>query len=329
MANFLVVGGAGYIGSHVVKALGKKGYDVVVLDNLSEGHRNSVSNCEFIQGDLGDTPLLKDLFSSKNIDCVMHFAAFCYVGESVVDPRKYYRNNVVNALNLLEAMVEHNAPPFIFSSSCATYGVPLTPSIDETHSQHPVNPYGRTKYMIEQVLHDFGIAYGLRSISLRYFNASGADESGNIGEYHRPETHLIPLLLQVALGQREDIEIFGTDWDTPDGTCIRDYVHVTDLANAHVLAAERLLDGAPSAAYNLGCEAGYSVKELVEIARKVTGHSIPVREVGRRAGDPERLVASSEKIRKELGWSPRYDDPEKIVATAWEWHRRHPDGYED
>lgn len=327
MANFLIVGGAGYIGSHVVKELLVKGHSVMVLDNLSTGHSQAINGGEFIQGDLGDRELLGQIFSSKKIDCVMHFAAHILVGESVEKPLTYYENNTAKTTHILMAMKEHGVKRFIFSSTAAVYGDPEDVPILEIAPTCPTNPYGRSKLFIEKILEDCATAHGLKYTSLRYFNAAGADESGGIGEDHSPETHLIPLILQVALGQRKTIKIFGTDWDTPDGTCIRDYVHVTDLAKAHILAAQRLMDGEKSAVYNLGCQAGYSVREIINIARKVSGHPIPSEEVERRPGDPPILVASSHKIKKDLGWSPQFDDPEKIITTAWNWHKNHPQGF--
>lgn len=327
MGHFLIVGGAGYIGSHVVKHLLRQGGGVVVLDNLSTGHCQSVSEGEFIQGDLADRDLLGQIFSERKIDCVMHFAAFSLVGESMEQPLTYYDNNTANTTHLLMAMKDHGVNRFLLSSTAAVYGEPNNLPILETDPTEPTNPYGRSKLFIEKILEDCDAAYGLKYSSLRYFNAAGADKSGEIGEDHSPETHLIPLILQVALGQREYIEIYGTDWDTPDGTCIRDYIHVTDLAEAHILAAERLMNGTESKVYNLGCQTGYSVREVIDIARNVTGHPIPAREVGKRPGDPARLVASSEKIKAELGWFPRFDDPEKMITTAWKWHKSHPHGF--
>jgi len=328
MPNFLIVGGAGYIGSHVVRQLHRQGYGVVVLDNLSRGHRQAVRDGEFITGDLDDMNLLGQLFSSRKIDGVMHFAAYSLVGESMEQPLLYYENNTAGTTRLLLSMKDHGVKRFLLSSTAAVYGEPKRIPITETDSTEPTNPYGRSKLFIEKILEDCREAHGLGYVSLRYFNAAGAHEAGDIGEDHSPETHLIPLVLQTALGQRDYMEIYGTDWDTPDGTCIRDYIHVLDLAEAHILAIQRLLDGGGSAVYNLGCQAGYSVKEIVEISRKVTGHPIPVKEVGRRPGDPARLVASSDKIKGELGWKPRFEDPEKIIVTAWNWHRHHPRGFE-
>ena len=329
MGGFLVVGGAGYIGCHVVRVLLEKGFEVTVLDNLSTGHQEALSEVEFVHGDLGDRPLLSRIFSTKKIDCVMHFAAFSLVGESMEAPLKYYENNTAKTIKLLRAMNENGIDKFILSSTAAVYGEPKRVPIGETDATRPTNPYGRSKLFIEEVLKDCDDSHGLRSVSLRYFNAAGAHDRGDIGEDHSPETHLIPLVLQAALGQRGHIEIYGTDWNTPDGTCIRDYIHVLDLAEAHILAAQRLMDGGESDVYNLGCESGYSVKEVIHIARGVTGHPIPAREAERRLGDPAKLVSSSEKIKSELGWKPRYDDLEKIVAMAWNWHKSHPRGYAD
>jgi UDP-glucose 4-epimerase len=329
MAMFLIVGGAGYIGSHMVKHLASHGHDVVVLDDLSSGHRKSVVAGKFIQGDLGDQDLIEEIFSTSKIDCVMHFAAFSLVGESVELPLNYYHNNTAKTTSLLMAMARHRVDKFILSSTAAVYGEPENLPILETEPTEPTNPYGRSKLFIEKVLEDCDAAHGLKYISLRYFNAAGASKDGEIGEDHSPETHLIPLVLQVALGQREHIEIYGTDWDTPDGTCIRDYIHVMDLAEAHILAAQRLMEGGESGVYNLGCQSGYSVREIISIAREITRKPIPAVESDRRPGDPARLVASSEKIKSELGWNPRYDDPERIIATAWKWHSANPQGYSD
>jgi UDP-glucose 4-epimerase len=329
MAVFLIVGGAGYIGSHMVKHLASHGHDVVVLDDLSTGHRKSVVAGKFIQGDLGDQDLIEEIFSTLKIDCVMHFAAFSLVGESVKIPLTYYNNNSAKTTRLLMAMARHGVDKFILSSTAAVYGEPKNLPILETEPTEPTNPYGRSKLFIEKVLEDCDASHGLKYISLRYFNAAGASKDGEIGEDHSPETHLIPLVLQVALRQREYIEIYGTDWDTPDGTCIRDYIHVMDLAEAHISAAQRLMEGGESGVYNLGCQSGYSVREIISIARKITGSPIPAVESARRPGDPARLVASSEKIKSELGWNPRYDDPERIIATAWRWHSANPRGYKD
>lgn len=321
----LVTGGAGYIGSHAVLALQAAGYDVVVLDNLVYGHRDIVEDVlkvELIEGDTNDRELLDRVFASRQFAAVMHFAAYAYVGESVSQPDKYYRNNVVGTLSLLEAMVAANVKKFVFSSTCATYGVPKIVPIPEDHPQDPINPYGATKLMVERILADFDPAYDFKSVSFRYFNAAGADPAGRLGEDHQPETHLIPLVLMAALGQRDSISIFGTDYPTPDGTCIRDYIHVTDLAEAHVLGLDYLLKGGESQLFNLGNGNGFSVREVIETARKVTGRSIPAIEQDRRPGDPPALVGSADKARSMLGWNPQYADLEKILGHAWQWHQK-------
>jgi len=319
----LVTGGAGYIGSHAVLALKQAGYRVVVLDNLVYGHREFVEalQVEFVQGDIGDRPLLDDLFQRYSIDAVMHFAAYAYVGESVTNPAKYYRNNVAGTLTLLEAMVAANVKKIVFSSTCASYGVPQTVPIPEEHPQVPINPYGMSKLMVEQMLQDFDVAYGLKSVRFRYFNAAGADPSGQLGEDHAPETHLIPLVLLTALGVRDSISVFGTDYPTPDGTCIRDYIHVSDLADAHVLGAQHLLEGNGSEVFNLGNGNGFSVKEVIEAAREVTGRPIRVVESDRRPGDPPALVGSAEKAHKILGWTPQYPEVKDMIRHAWTWHQ--------
>jgi len=321
MESVLVAGGAGYIGSHAAKVLHQKGYHPVVLDNLVYGHRWAAKWGSFVQADLADREAVKAVLLEHRIRAVMHFAAYAYVGESVRDPAKYYRNNVANALSLLEAMVEVESDLFIFSSTCATYGEPLEIPIPESHPQNPINPYGRTKLVVEGMLRDFETAYGMRHVNLRYFNAAGADPEGEIGEDHDPETHLIPLVLEVARGRRPHIAVFGTDYPTPDGTCLRDYIHVTDLAEAHVLALEHLLGGGDSRCYNLGNGMGYSVRQVIDEARRLTGHPIRALEAKRRWGDPAVLVGSSEKIQQELGWKPRYAGLETILETAWRWHR--------
>jgi len=327
MKNILVVGGAGYIGSHMAKHLSAKGYTPIVLDNLVRGHRQAAKYGLFFEGSMNDSSLLQKIFSDHPISAVMHFAAFCYVPESVKEPAKYYQNNVANTLALLEAMVERNIDNFIFSSSCATYGEPVEIPITEDHPKKPISPYGRTKVMVEQILDDFRSAYGLESVSLRYFNAAGADPDGELGEDHDPETHLIPLVLKTALGQRPAIDIFGDDYPTIDGTCVRDYIHIQDLAQAHLLALDRLLADLPGGQYNLGNAKGYSVKQVIEIAQRVTGKEIPVRVVERRPGDPAVLISSSEKAAKDLGWEPQFPDLEPIVETAWNWHKYNPNGY--
>ncbi len=319
--TILVVGGAGYIGSHMVRALLKCGYRVVTLDNLSTGYQDAVLGGEFVRGDLADRGQLERLFSGHRVDAVMHFASFIQVGESVREPAKYYANNVTNTLNLLDAMLSHGVNKFIFSSSAAVYGEPIKERIDEGHPKQPLNPYGRTKWMVEQILQDYDRAYALRSISLRYFNAAGADPDGRLGERHEPETHLIPLVLQVASGRRENVQVFGRDYDTPDGTCIRDYVHVADLCEAHRLALERLLNGAGSFAYNLGNGNGFSVQEVIDTAARITGKPIPVKDGQRRAGDPARLVADAQTAKQSLGWVPSYPELETIIRHAWQWEQ--------
>ncbi|MBD2606853.1 UDP-glucose 4-epimerase GalE [Scytonema hofmannii FACHB-248] len=321
----LVTGGAGYIGSHTVLALLQAGYGVIILDNLVYGHRDLVENVlqvELIEGDTGDRSLLDNLFSTRNIAAVMHFSAYAYVGESVTDPAKYYRNNVVGTLTLLEAMLAASIKKFVFSSTCATYGVPEVVPIPEDHPQNPINPYGYTKLMVERILSDFHTAYDFKSVRFRYFNAAGADPQGRLGEDHNPETHLIPLVLQTALGKREFISIFGTDYPTPDGTCVRDYIHVNDLADAHVLGLKYLLDGGDSEVFNLGNGNGFSVKEVIETAKLVTGCEIPVKECDRRPGDPPSLIGSGDKARKILNWQPQYSSLKDILIHSWQWHQQ-------
>jgi UDP-glucose 4-epimerase len=322
MANILVTGGAGYIGSHCCKELRLRGFNPITFDNLVYGYKDFVRWGDFYQGDLGIPQDIDTCFKQYRIDAVIHFAAYAYVGESVTDPLKYYENNVANTILLLQASLAHDVRYFIFSSSCATYGVPESTPIDETHPLNPINPYGRTKKMIEEILKDCDAAYGLRYNSLRYFNAAGADPEGEVGEKHKPETHLIPLILDVSAGKRKNIKIFGNDYPTGDGTCIRDYIHVTDLARAHVLALERLLDGADSDYFNLGQGNGFSVREVVERTSQVTGQEIAFKIVDRRPGDPPVLVASSKKSKEYLNWQPVYTNLEEIIRTAWNWHRR-------
>ncbi len=322
--TILVTGGAGYIGSHAVLALQQAGYEVVVLDNLVYGHQDiveNVLNVKLVVGDTNDRPLLDHLFASHQIVAVMHFAAYAYVGESVTDPAKYYRNNFVGTLTLLEAMMAASIHRFVFSSTCATYGIPKIVPIPEDHPQNPINPYGQSKLMVEQVLKDFDKAYNFKSVCFRYFNAAGADPQGRLGEDHDPETHIIPLVLLTALGKRESVSIFGTDYPTPDGTCIRDYIHVTDLAQAHVLGLEYLLKGGDTNIYNLGNGNGFSVKEVIETARQVTGREIKTVECPRRTGDPPALVGSSDRARQVLGWNPQYADLHQILYHAWQWHQ--------
>lgn len=323
--TILVTGGAGYIGSHAVLALQRAGYQVVILDNLVYGHQDIVENVlktELVVGDTNDRTLLDNLFQTHDIAAVMHFAAYAYVGESVGDPAKYYRNNVIGTLTLLEAMKAAGINKFVFSSTCATYGVPKTIPIPEDHPQNPINPYGASKLMVERILKDFDPAYDFKSVYFRYFNAAGADPNGLLGEDHNPETHLIPLVLQTALGKRESISIFGTDYPTEDGSCVRDYIHVTDLADAHVLGLEYLLKGGDTTVFNLGNGNGFSVKEVIETAREVTGKEIKAIECDRRPGDPPALVGGAEKAREVLGWNPQYSDLKAILSHAWQWHQK-------
>lgn len=325
MTTILVTGGAGYIGSHAALALQTAGYEVVILDNLVYGHRDlveSVLKVELIEGDTQDRGLLDQIFARYTIDAVMHFAAYAYVGESVQQPAKYYRNNVNGTLVLLEAMVAAQVSTFVFSSTCASYGVPHQIPIPEDHLQTPINPYGWSKRMVEQILQDFERAYGLRSVIFRYFNAAGADPETRLGEDHTPETHLIPLVLLTALGHRPNISIFGDDYDTRDGTCIRDYIHVADLAQAHVQGLEYLLQGGSSQIFNLGNGLGFSVREVIESARQVTGLPIPAEVAPRRPGDPPALVGSADKAHQILGWSPRYGELPVILDHAWRWHQK-------
>jgi len=325
--SILVTGGAGYIGSQVVKQLNESGFATLTYDSLKKGHREAVLAIDFILGDVMDTPRLSQVFKENQIEAVMHFAADSLVGESVKNPLAYFENNVAGTINLLKTMINFGVGKFIFSSTAAVYGEPKQIPIMEDDPAIPTNPYGESKLMIERILARCNEAYGLKYISLRYFNAAGADRSGKIGEDHHPETHLIPLILQVALGQREAIKIFGTDYPTQDGTCIRDYIHVVDLAKAHILALKALMAGKPGDIYNLGNGEGHSVKEVIEVARRVTGHKIPAIETGRRPGDPVVLVASSTKAINELDWKPELADLETIMTTAWQWHKNHPEGY--
>jgi UDP-glucose 4-epimerase len=321
----LVTGGAGYIGSHSVLTLQKAGYEVIVLDNLVYGHQDlveTVLKVKLIVGSTGDRSLLREIFATYQIDAVMHFAAYAYVGESVTQPAKYYNNNVVGTLTLLEAMLEAKINKFVFSSTCATYGVPDSVPITEDQSQNPINPYGATKLMVEKILQDFNQAYDFRSVCLRYFNAAGADPDGNLGEDHNPETHLIPLVLQTALGHRESVSIFGTDYDTPDGSCIRDYIHVLDIAQAHILALKYLLSDGATDVFNLGNGSGFSVKEVIETARQITGKEIKAELSDRRPGDPPSLVGSGIKAQRILGWQPAYSNLDDIISHAWQWHQK-------
>ncbi|RMX11137.1 UDP-glucose 4-epimerase GalE [Vandammella animalimorsus] len=322
--KILVVGGAGYIGSHMVKQLRQQGAAAVVLDDLSAGYADAVvAGAELVVGSAADAGLLAQLFAQHRFDAVMHFASFIQVGESVTEPAKYYANNVAATLTLLQAMCAAGVLRFIFSSTAAVYGNPQQSPIDEDHPKQPINPYGRSKWMAEQMLEDFDRAYGLKSVCLRYFNAAGADPEGELGERHVPETHLIPLVLQAAAGRRAAISVFGTDYDTPDGSCIRDYIHITDLCQAHALALQHLLAGGPSLRLNLGNGQGFSVLEVIEAARQVTGRDIAVRHQPRRPGDPARLVADSRRARELLGWQPRHADLHTIIAHAWAWEQAH------
>lgn len=325
----LVTGGAGYIGSHGVLALQRAGYEVIVLDNLVYGHRELVEEVlkvPLIVGDTGDSQALNQVFKTYDVAAVMHFAAYAYVGESVTHPLKYYRNNVASTVTLIEAMVKAGVKNLVFSSTCATYGVPSQIPITEEEPQTPINPYGRSKLMVEQILEDASTAYDLRSVCFRYFNAAGADPEGRLGEDHQPETHLIPLVLQTALGLRQTFSIFGSDYPTPDGTCIRDFIHVSDLADAHVLGLEYLLQGGGTAMFNLGNGSGYSIRQVLAAAERVVGKPIPTVERQRRPGDPPQLVGSSERARTVLGWQPQYGDIETILTHAWHWHRQRHGG---
>lgn len=327
--KLLVTGGAGYIGSHTVRALLTAGYEVIVLDNFSRGHRSAIpADVSYIAMDIAN-PEVENILKDHKIEGIMHFAAHSQVGESMVHPSIYYENNVVGSYRLIEAARRAGIRHFVFSSTAAVYGEPDSIPIIETASLAPTNVYGRTKLMIEQILKDYSDSYGMHYVALRYFNAAGADESGVIGEDHTPETHLIPLVLATALGQRKEITVFGTDYDTADGTCIRDYIHVNDLAQAHVLAMKYLKEGGNSIAFNLGSGHGFSVKEIIETAKRVTGIDFPVSYGSRRAGDPSVLIASSDLIKRLLGWNPQYSSVDKIIGDAWQWHQQHPYGYGD
>ncbi|MDT8307999.1 MAG: UDP-glucose 4-epimerase GalE [Bacteroidales bacterium] len=319
--KLLVVGGAGYIGSHMVKRLLRDGHEITTFDDFSSGHRDAIVGGEVVEGSLTDKVLLDALFRTHGFDAVFHFASFIQVGESVLQPAKYYRNNLSNTLNLLDIMVRYGVLRFVFSSTAAVYGEPLHVPIVETHPLAPLNPYGTSKAMVEQVLRDYEDAYHFHSISLRYFNACGADPEGELGERHEPETHLIPLALQAVLGQRGALTVFGRDYDTPDGTCIRDYVHVEDLCQAHVLALHHLMDGGVGDVFNLGNGAGFSVAEIVAAVERVTGCKVPIIEGSRRAGDPACLVADASKARRVLGWQPCYPELDAIISHAWLWEK--------
>ena len=327
--RLLVLGGAGYIGSHTAVELLESGHDVVIVDSLVTGYKAAVpKGAIFYQGDIRDYDFLNSLFKKEAIDAVIHFAAFSLVGESVTDPLKYYENNLYGTKVLLKAMIDNGVNKIVFSSTAATYGEPENIPILEDDRTCPTNPYGETKLAMEKMMKWSANAYGLKYVSLRYFNACGAHKSAKIGEAHNPESHLIPLVLQVPNGKRESVSIYGTDYDTPDGTCIRDYIHVTDLAKAHILAVEYLMKGGECNVFNLGNGVGYSVREVIETARKVTGHPIPAVEIPRRAGDPARLVASGEKAKAILGWKPEITELEDIIRSAWAWHSSHPNGYD-
>ncbi len=328
--TILVLGGAGYIGSHTVYELIDAGEDVVIVDNLQTGHKGALHpKARFYKGDIRDEKFLDDLFNKEKIDSVIHFAANSLVGESMIDPLKYYDNNLYGTMILLKSMVKNGIEKIVFSSTAATYGEPEKTPIFEKDRTEPTNTYGETKLSMEKMFKWVSKAHGLRYVSLRYFNACGAHVSGKIGEDHSPETHLIPLILQVPNGKREHIGIFGDDYQTPDGTCIRDYIHVTDLAQAHILAVKYLNKGNESDIFNLGNGVGFSVKEVIETARKVTGHPIPAKISKRRAGDPAILIASSDKAKSILGWNPSHNSLDEIIETAWKWHKTHPNGYED
>ena len=328
--RLLVLGGAGYIGSHTSVELLESGHEVVIVDSLVTGYEAAVpEGASFYQGDIRDYDFLNDLFKKEAIDAVIHFAAFSLVGESVTDPLKYYENNLYGTKVLLKAMIDNGVNKIVFSSTAATYGEPENIPILEDDRTCPTNPYGETKLAMEKMMKWSANAYGLKYVSLRYFNACGAHKSAKIGEAHNPESHLIPLVLQVPNGKRESVSIYGTDYDTPDGTCIRDYIHVTDLAKAHILAVEYLMKGGESNVFNLGNGVGYSVREVIETARRVTGHPIPAVEIPRRAGDPARLVASGEKAKTVLGWEPKITSLEDIIRSAWVWHSTHPNGYNE
>jgi UDP-glucose 4-epimerase len=324
MDKLLIVGGAGYIGSHMVDLLVNRGHEVIVLDNLSTGCREAVQErAELVVGDLADNKLLQQLFTQHKFTAVMHFASFIQVGESVEHPAKYYRNNVCNTLNLLDAMLAAEVKYFIFSSSAAVYGNPEYTPIDIEHPQKPINPYGRTKLMVEQILADYDVAYQLKSVSLRYFNAAGVAPEGHLGERHDPETHLIPLVLQAASGKGKNVKVFGRDYDTDDGTCIRDYIHVVDLCEAHLLALQNLMQQNLTKRYNLGNGQGFSVQEVIDVARRVTGREIIAVDTARRAGDPAILVADAKLAQVELGWRPKYPDLATIIKHAWQWEKEH------
>ena len=327
----LILGGAGYIGSHMVKRLLEKGETPVVVDNLVTGHRAAVDpQAKFYEGDLADQDFMRNVFKENpDIDVVIHFGAYSLVPESMKKPLKYFDNNVAGLIKLLEVMKEVGVNKLVFSSSAATYGIPDKMPIKETDPQNPINPYGESKLMMEKIMHWADEAYGMKFVALRYFNVAGAWPDGSIGEDHNPETHLMPIILQVAQGKRDKLQIYGDDYNTPDGTNIRDYVHPIDLADAHILAADYLRNGNPSDVFNLGSSTGFSNLEMLKAAREVTGKEIPAEIAGRRGGDPDTLIAASDKARRVLGWNPQYDDVHKLIETAWKWHSSHPEGYED
>lgn len=321
--NILVVGGAGYIGSHMVKMLHKENHAVVTFDNLSTGYRDAVLYGDFFYGDLANRNEIDKVFKQYDFDAVMHFASYIQVGESVSEPDKYYRNNLVNTINLLDAMNEHDVKHFIFSSTAAIFGDPEYIPIDEEHPKQPINPYGKTKLMVEQVLEDYDKAYGMKSVCLRYFNAAGADPEGELGERHDPETHLIPLILQAASGRRDNIKVFGRDYNTADGTCIRDYIHINDLCQAHLLAINYLITTKQSGAFNLGNGTGFSVEQVIKTAKEVTGVDFTVIDEKRREGDPAQLIANSDQAKNKLGWEPMYGKLSEIIKHAWEWENKY------
>ena len=328
--SILVLGGAGYIGSHMVDRLVEQGRDVVVVDNLVTGHLAAINRAaKFYQGDLRDKDFLTRVFDQESIEAVVHFAAFSIVPESMAKPLKYFDNNTGGMITLLEVMQAHDVKQIVFSSTAATYGTPKQIPIKETDPQEPINPYGASKLMMEQIMHWADVAYGIKFVALRYFNVAGAKPDGSIGEDHGPETHLVPIILQVAQGKRDELKIFGDDYNTPDGTNVRDYVHVLDLADAHILALKYLADGHDSDAFNLGSSTGFSNRQMLAAAREATGQPIPATMAPRRPGDPDSLVAASDKAREVLGWKPNYDDVNEIIKTAWTWTQKHPNGYDD
>jgi len=322
MTTVLVAGGAGYIGAHMCKLLALHGYTPIVVDNLTFGHKEFVKWGPLIVGDIADKDLIRQTIRTYKPIAVFHFSAFTYVGESVTEPKKYYQNNVVGTINLLDSIIEMGVKSFIFSSTCATFGIPQTEFLSETHPQNPINPYGMSKLIIEKCIADYSRAYDLKSVIFRYFNAAGADPDGEIGEDHQPETHLIPIVLDVALKKREFVSIFGDDYPTPDGTCIRDYIHINDLGSAHLLGLEYLIKKGETTSFNLGNGQGFSVKEIISKTEEITGHSIPTQISPRRAGDPPKLVGDSEKARSVLGWNPQFHRIEDIISTAWNWHQK-------